>query len=439
MKEEAVLRGILLVISLYEVWLYYQLVFGVLIEKKNIKKRYMAVLWFSIVVTGSSLAINRKIIFFSDSVFFLTVVLVILFSCIIIKNYKFLTVSLVLVYFAFVALLDFLFAFLQMNFLEEKFNEIVYFNGISNQKIIIYIFSRMITTILVIIVRKSDLKKVIFELRKIIFLMGLLFLILAKGYHLYIVSMVFGLREKNGSIGILSLITIVVIIGFIGMILSKNKMIKNEYEFLVLKEELEHQKYEELESALEKNKELIHDTKNHYLIISEYERSGDYQRLHDYIEDLKHSFIKVNPQIYTGNRVIDLILSQKKLISEQKNITLMLQVMPLSKLPFKERELCIIFGNLLDNAIEACEKVESNRCIGVRLERQNNLFFLQIMNSINDFPKKSGKGFLSTKTNKDLHGFGLKSVQRIVEAYEGNIAYQIEQDKFIVRLTFFDM
>ena len=48
MGEGVALRGILLIISLYEVWLYYQLIFGVLIEKKNINKRYMAVLWFSI-------------------------------------------------------------------------------------------------------------------------------------------------------------------------------------------------------------------------------------------------------------------------------------------------------------------------------------------------------------------------------------------------------
>lgn len=399
----------------------------------------MAVLWFSIVVIGSGLAINRKIIFFSDSMFLITVVLLILFSFIIIKEYKFLTVSLVLVYSSFVALLDFLFAFLQMNFLEEKFNEIVYLNGISNQKIMIYIFSRMITTILVIIVRKSDLRKDIFELRKILLLIGIIFVVLVRGYQLFLTSMVLGMREKNGSIGILSLATVIVVVSFIGLILSKNKMIKNEYEFLILKEELEHQKYEELETALEKNKELIHDTKNHYLIISEYERRRDYQKLHDYIEELKHDFIRVNPQIYTGNRIIDLILGQKKVISEQRDITFMLQVMPLSKLPFKERELCIIFGNLLDNAIEACEKVGGRRWISVKIEMQKKLFFIQIINTMNEIPQKHGKRFLSTKVNKELHGFGLKSVQRIVDEYKGDILYQIENNKFIVKITFFDI
>lgn len=439
MNDEAVLNGALLAISIYEIWLYYQLLFGILIDKRYIKKSSMVILWLGIILIGVSLGINRKLLFFSDSVFILTVVVMVFFSCLIIRRRLFLIVSLVLVYHAFVSLLDFLFAFMAMNILNEKFDEIIYFKGISVQKIIVYIFSRLITSVVVIIIRKSNLRKDIYELRNILFSIGIIFAILVRGYQLFLTSMVLGIREKNGSIGILSLATIIAVTGFIGLILSKNKMIKKEYEFLIIKEELEHQKYEELESALERNKELIHDTKNHYLIISEYERGKDYQRLHDYIEDLKNDFIKVNPQIYTGNHVVDLILSQKKMISEQKKITFILQAMPLSKLPFKEREICIIFGNLLDNAIEACEKVIVTRWISVQIEMQKHLFFLQITNSINDIPEKREKGFLSTKRDKELHGFGLKSVQRIVDAYEGDILYQIKNDTFTVRLSFFDI
>lgn len=439
MNDEAVLNGALLAISIYEIWLYYQLLFGLLIEKKYIKKSSMVILWLSIVLVGVSLGINRKLLFFSDSVFILAVVVMVFFSCLIIRRRLFIIVSLVLVYHAFVSLLDFLFAFMAMNILNEKFDEIIYYNGISVQKIIVYIFSRLVTTVVVIVIRKSNLRKDIYELRSILFSIGIVFAILVRGYQLFLTSMVLGIREKNGSIGILSLATIIAVTGFIGLILSKNKMIKKEYEFLILKEELEHQKYEELESALERNKELIHDTKNHYLIISEYERGKDYQRLHDYIEDLKNDFIKVNPQIYTGNHVVDLILSQKKMISEQKKITFILQAMPLSKLPFKEREICIIFGNLLDNAIEACEKVIGTRWISAQIEMQKHLFFLQITNSINDIPEKRENGFQSTKRDKELHGYGLKSVQRIVDAYEGDILYQIENDTFTVRLSFFDI
>lgn len=440
MNDEVVLSIVLLVISLYEVWLYYQMLFGLIIEKKYINRSSRVILWLSIIVIGVSLGIKRKILFFSDSVFFLAVMLLVFFSFLIIKRKIFLTVSLVLIYCAFVSLLDFLFAFIGMDLLNEKFDKIIYFNGVSVQKIMVYVFSRMITTVLVIIVRKSDLKKNIFELRKILFSLGIIFVMLVRGYQIYLASMVMGKLVQNGTGGILSLGAIIVIISFIGMILSKNKMIKNEYNFLIFKEELEQRKYEELSAALEKNKELVHDIKNHCLVISEYVNRRDYQKLNDYVEELKGEFIKVNPHIYTGNYVIDLMLSQKKMLSEQKNIVFTLQAMPLSKLPFKDREICTIFGNLLDNAIEACEKVDAGeRWISVKMEIQNHLFFVQITNTIQERPQESKRGFLTSKMNKELHGFGLKSVQRIVDDYEGDILYQIENNTFTVRLSFFDI
>lgn len=439
MNDEAVLNGALFAISIYEIWLYYQLLFGILIEKKYIKKSSMVILWLSIVLIGVSLGINRKIILFSNSVFIFTVALLVIFSCLIIRKKTFLIVSMVLVYHAFVSLLDFLFAFIWMYFLNEKFDEVIYYNGISVQKMIVYILSRMITTVLVIVIGKSNLRKDIYELRRILFSIGIIFVILVRGYQLYLASMILGDRAKNAAGGILSLTTVIVIIGFIGMILSNNKIIKIEYDFLILKEELERQKYEGLKTALEKNKELVHDFKNHYLVISEYESHGEYKKLHDYVEELKSDFIKVNTQIYTGNYVVDLILSQKKMLSEQKDIMFILQVMPLSNLPLKEREICTIFGNLLDNAIEACEKVEGSRWISVKIEKQKQLFFIQIINTIHEIPQKSENGFLTSKANKELHGFGLKSVQRIVDEYEGDILYQIEDNMFSVRLSFFDI
>lgn len=439
MKDEAVLNGALLAISIYEIWLYYQLLFGLLIEKKYIKKSSMVILWLSIVLVGVSLGINRKLLFFSDSVFILAVVVMVFFSCLIIRRRLFIIVSLVLVYHAFVSLLDFLFAFIWMYFLNEKFDEVIYYNGISVQKIMVYIFSRMLITVLVIIIGKSNLRKDIYELRKILLSIGIIFVILVRGYQFYLASMVLGEKAKNAAGGILSLATVIVIIGFIGLLLSKNKMIKIEYDFMIFKEELERQKYEELNTALEKNKELVHDIKNHYLVISEYESNREYKKLHDYVEELKSDFIKVNPQIYTGNYIVDLILSQKKMLSGLKNITFILQAMPLSNLPFKEREICTIFGNLLDNAIEACEKVEGSRWISVKVEKQKQLFFIQIINTIDEIPQKNEKGFLTSKINKELHGFGLKSVQRIVDEYEGDIVYQIENNMFSVRLSFFDI
>ena len=90
----------------------------------------------------------------------------------------------------------------------------------------------------------------------------------------------------------LSMLTSAVLLAMFGALYLKNRMIRNENDFLIMKEELESRKYEELSAALEQNRELIHDTKNHYLVISEYERNGEYDSLHRYVEDLRKNFVK---------------------------------------------------------------------------------------------------------------------------------------------------
>lgn len=87
-----------------------------------------------------------------------------------------------------------------------------------------------------------------------------------------------------------------------------------------MKEEMEKQKYEEIKASIEQNKELVHDTKNHYLVISEYVKNQEYEKLENYVDEIRRNFVKINPQIYTGNHVVDLILGQKRILAVQKGI-----------------------------------------------------------------------------------------------------------------------
>lgn len=237
----------------------------------------------------------------------------------------------------------------------------------------------------------------------------------------------------------MSLVMSIMFISFVGIIFIKDKMIKRENLFLNMKDEMEKQKYKEIIASVERNNVLIHDIKNHYVVISELERNRQYKELHQYITELDEGFGKVEPLAYTGNQVIDLVLSQKMMIAEQENISFELQTAPVLKIKLKERELCSIFGNLLDNAIESCKKMEDEKWIKVKIERKNQLFFIEIANSINQEPYRKGNVFLSTKKDKNIHGYGIKSVQRIVAEYEGAISIDTRNKSFIVRMTFFDV
>ena len=144
--------------------------------------------------------------------------------------------------------------------------------------------------------------------------------------------------------------------------------------------------------------------------------------------------------VCTGNRIVDLVLYRKKQEAEQKNIEWKLHAVKLQNLPMEEHEIVSFMGNLLDNAIEACERMEGGKkWILIRISRQKQILNIEISNSIGQAPKEKDGELISSKENKKRHGYGSKSVRRIVERHEGEIFYRIQERQFCVRVTFFDM
>lgn len=432
---------ILFVISIFEIWLYYKMLFGILLDKQYMQKSEKVLMWGSIIVAGGALAINRKGLFFSHTVFLFILILMILGTWLLKRKCLMLIVGIVFVYCSFIALLDFGFAFWGLALLGNQFSNMIYFDGLRIEKILVYVCARIIMVLVVLIIKKGEIKYRIIEFRNTLLVFGIVCIVLVRYYQMSLVKMVFGAIPINWENSIFSLVLSIVIMSFICILLFKYKIIKQENSFILMKEKLEQQKYWELLTTMEKNKELIHNTKHHYLAISELERRREYEKLHNYVEELKCEFVKINPQIHTGNRIIDLVLSQKRIMAESKEIYFELQVMPISELFFKDSEICAIFGNLLDNAIEACEKIDGESRIFVKIEQQRSLLYIEISNTISEENAEIVlvKALETSKKDKDIHGYGMKSVQRIVDRYEGALNYKIKENKFIVRLTFFDI
>lgn len=95
-------------------------------------------------------------------------------------------------------------------------------------------------------------------------------------------------------------------------------------------------------------------------------------------------------------------------------------------------DLCSVLSNLLENAIEACKKnkVEKNKSIDLIIRKINKMIFIKIENPIEIKPILKEESFLTSKQEKDLHGWGLKSVQSVVEKYGGEITYSTKDEIF---------
>jgi sensor histidine kinase regulating citrate/malate metabolism len=98
-------------------------------------------------------------------------------------------------------------------------------------------------------------------------------------------------------------------------------------------------------------------------------------------------------------------------------------------------DICTVFSNALDNAIEACQKVSGEKVILLSLKRTKNFYYIEMKNSINKEllnvdEIRSGKLF-TTKKDKDIHGFGLENIKKIIYNHSGQIELDTD-DKFLV-------
>ena len=295
-------------------------------------------------------------------------------------------------------------------------------------------------------IRRSDIRRQIGEYRTLLLIVGAVLCALVLEYQNFLQ---YGFTYSSTGIpavtsalrnSFLGLLTSVILAAAAGMLFFKNRNIRRENDLLLMKEEMEQQKYKELSAAVEKNRELVHDAKNHYLVIREYIRKGDYESLDGYVDGLQQDFARTDAWVYTGNHILDLILGQKQMMAREQGVSFKLQASPLSGLPFSDREICSLFGNLLDNAIEACGRVRKRDAeILVKIEQQNQMLFIEIANSTDGIPERMDRGFRSRKKDPSRHGYGLKSVERIVADHDGVIDYHADERSFTVTVTFFDV
>lgn len=124
----------------------------------------------------------------------------------------------------------------------------------------------------------------------------------------------------------------------------------------------------------------------------------------------------------SGNLVVDALLADKLAKAGKKGISVQLSLCDLTNLPLKPNEICGLFGNLLDNALEAGQQAEE-KFIAVECEETEYCYYIQVQNSMKNVQGEGGV-FHSVKQdrrNQAGHGIGLRSVERIVHSCGGEL------------------
>ncbi|GAA0702421.1 ATP-binding protein [Paraclostridium ghonii] len=213
------------------------------------------------------------------------------------------------------------------------------------------------------------------------------------------------------------------------------KDIKEKSEENLLKEkiDMQYKYYLNLQESQNKVKRLYHDMNNHMLCINS--MSADKEDINKYIDNIRKD-LKQFKEIYnTGNMILDIILNEKQNICNENNIDLICDI-NFSKCYFIEiNDVCSVFSNILDNAIEACNKVSrGEKYIKVRGTVVKSHYVIMCENSkINKLEIKNNK-IITSKKDKFIHGIGLKSVKSSLKKYDGELEIQDFQKKFLLQI-----
>ena len=194
--------------------------------------------------------------------------------------------------------------------------------------------------------------------------------------------------------------------------------------------------YDEVENMYRTMRGWRHDYHNHIQAMKAYAELGKYGELIAYLGRLDENLYQVDTVIKTGNLMMDAVLGSKLGLMKKRGIRTDVTVHVPKGMKLTDMELCVLVGNLLDNAIEACEEVEEeeNRFIRIYMDTLQEQFYLSVMNGMNGRAQRKGTGFVSRKRSGGLPGFGLQRVDRIVEKYGGFLNRQTEEGGFATEI-----
>ena len=172
-----------------------------------------------------------------------------------------------------------------------------------------------------------------------------------------------------------------------------------------------------------------HDYHNH--IQAMLAMAEEPEKIREYLWNLNQDLTEVDTVIKTGNMMVDAILNSKIALIRTRKIELHAKAAVPERLPLSDVDLCVIIGNLLDNAMEACERQTPNseRFIRVYIGILKKQLYISVMNSTDTKERIKGTRFVSSKKGSD-HGFGLMRVDHIAEKNGGYVNRQNEPGVF---------
>ncbi|OUQ15939.1 sensor histidine kinase [Lachnoclostridium sp. An138] len=224
------------------------------------------------------------------------------------------------------------------------------------------------------------------------------------------------------------------------MVFSMNRQYRAEQELAEMKAEqarLLERDYTALNRVYEMNARLFHDLHRHLGALHQLLSHEKYGEALRYLDELQEPAREMTDRAWTGEETVDYLIGTRAAAAAEKQIRFQAEAEFPRHTGIRDADLCAVLGNLLDNALEAAEKVEAAEGRWVRLTMRgiHQMLVIRVENGFQEKPVEERGEWKSTKTEGGLHGWGLKSARIAAEKYEGTVSTVCEQNVFRATAT----
>ena len=220
---------------------------------------------------------------------------------------------------------------------------------------------------------------------------------------------------------------------------QKNHETTLEFQYMQAQEE----QNKNMETVTQNLRQLRHDMNNHIGMLYGLCDTKQYDLMHKYLQQMLESTSQANDIIVVqNNQALSVVLNNKRALAEKYSIPFTYGIKKsetsekLKAMPLSELETCSLFGNILDNAIEACKEMPNMADAGIKLliNEQENGWQILCKNTYNQKPVFEGGELVSQKSDAKNHGIGTKAMKSIIKKYKGSLKYEVTDEEFGVKI-----
>lgn len=195
--------------------------------------------------------------------------------------------------------------------------------------------------------------------------------------------------------------------------------------------ERESENYRAIANSYTEIRNIKHDLKNQVTVLNDLIKDNKYDEAKQHINQLYKDVEKVTSVCYTGNSAVDSIINLKGDYARSRNISFLSKI-KVNTIDFDTIGVCRILGNALDNAIEACERMDiDEKCVCAAIHQLENKLIIEIENT--SLPVDVNN-LITSKENKSAHGIGMQSIRQTAESMNGYVSCNYENGYFSIKI-----